>query len=376
MNGRSTNDDKSPVIVEFPGGETVQAQAARWLAVLDADHVPEEKLAEFRRWINEDDSHRAEFESLVSFWDDLNILTRVTPPQERSAMDRASEPRSHWSGWRQRLAGLVVASLVAVAIIVIRAGDNTAEQTYTTAVGEQKTIELPDNSTVVLNTNSRIAVEFGDERRGIRLVQGEALFDVRRDPRRPFEVYVGDRTVRAVGTAFSVRLKREDIEVLVTEGVVEIDRALAAARPDSDPAVAGDKPLVGAGEAPPAVPTDGELAPHRIRVPAGRQAIVGFDDARQVLVAEIEKMEEKLSWRTGMLTFDREPLENVVAEVSRYTTLRFIIPEKQVREMVVGGVFKVGDTESLFEALQLGFGIRAEEVADNVVYLSLANDGG
>ncbi len=46
MKGRSTNDGKSPVIVEFPGGETVQAQAARWLAVLDADHVPEEKLAE------------------------------------------------------------------------------------------------------------------------------------------------------------------------------------------------------------------------------------------------------------------------------------------------------------------------------------------
>jgi transmembrane sensor len=156
--------------------------------------------------------------------------------------------------------------------------------------------------------------------------------------------------------------------------VVEIDSALTATLPDL--ALEDDRPLVDAGAAPPVVPVDSELAPHRIRVSAGRQAIVGHDEARQVLVAEVDKMEEKLSWRTGMLTFDREPLESVVAEVSRYTTLRFIIPEKQVREMVVGGVFKVGDTESLFEALQLGFGIRAEEVADNVVYLSLASDGG
>ncbi len=70
-----------------------------------------------------------------------------------------------------------------------------------------------------------------------------------------------------------------------------------------------------------------------------------------------------------MLVFKGEPLQSVVDEVSRYTNLKIIIPERSAREMKVGGLFKVGDTESLFEALRDGFDIHVKEVSNDVVYL-------
>lgn len=81
------------------------------------------------------------------------------------------------------------------------------------------------------------------------------------------------------------------------------------------------------------------------------------------------QLQKQLSWRQGMLVFKGEPLQMVVDEVSRYTNLKIIIPERSAREMKVGGLFKVGDTESLFEALRDGFDIHVQEVSDDVVYL-------
>ena len=76
-----------------------------------------------------------------------------------------------------------------------------------------------------------------------------------------------------------------------------------------------------------------------------------------------------LSWRQGVLVFKNESLQQVVAEVSRYVDLKIVIPERKSRELKVGGIFKVGDTESMFEALREGFNIHAEYVSDELVYL-------
>ena len=96
---------------------------------------------------------------------------------------------------------------------------------YETRIGEQNSITLVDGSVIQLNTDSHIQVNYEKNQRSIVLMAGEAHFEVAKDPSRPFVVKAGDGMVRAVGTAFTVRINPEALKVIVTEGKV----ALAAA---------------------------------------------------------------------------------------------------------------------------------------------------
>lgn len=344
------SDNDTTKVIDFPKDESVQTQAARWLAALDVDHPSEETLAAFKLWINANEVHRREFESAAAFWGDLNILTQVSPPRTNLTANKSSRMT-----WRPIFASVAVIFLAVFSVIFFQGFNEPRIMSYMTAIGEQKTIKLPDQSVVYLNTNSHIVVNYSSTLRGIRLERGEALFEVAHDKAKPFEVSAGDRIVRAVGTAFSVHFQKDNhVEVLVAEGVVEIDKPVSPSKPIvSNTALQANPNVI-----------------KKVRVKAGSQASFGNKVEGTVLVAEMQQIEDKLTWRTGVLVFDREPLESVVNEIGRYTTTKFIVPDKDVREMIVGGVFKVGDNESLFEALQLGFGIQALEVSDNVIQLS------
>src|SRR5690606_20513701 len=95
---------------------------------------------------------------------------------------------------------------------------------YASNVGEVRRIALDDGSYMLLNTDSLAVIQFSEARRDVRLEKGEALFEVAKDPQRPFVVNAGDLTVKAVGTAFVVRREDSSVEVTVTEGVVEVAR--------------------------------------------------------------------------------------------------------------------------------------------------------
>ncbi|MEJ1960797.1 MAG: FecR domain-containing protein [Gammaproteobacteria bacterium] len=93
---------------------------------------------------------------------------------------------------------------------------------YSTAVGEQRVIELQDGSTVRLNTQSRIAVRLSEHTRDIRLISGEAIFKVHHDTARPFRVHTLGAFIQAVGTEFNVYRRADRTKVAVLEGRVQI----------------------------------------------------------------------------------------------------------------------------------------------------------
>ena len=161
--------------------------------------------------------------------------------------------------------------------------------------------------------------------------------------------------MRAIGTAFTVHIRKIDVEVIVTEGTVELDRA-------AQPNIATNITVE-----PNAIVTT--AAKPTVKASAGSVLTYDKDLLNDVELMVASQLEKQLSWREGMLVFKGEPLQNVVDEVSRYTNLKIIIPERSAREMKVGGLFKVGDTESLFEALRDGFDIHVKEVSNDVVYL-------
>ena len=129
-----------------------------------------------------------------------------------------------------------------VVVTVFDFGDSQ-QALYVTAIGEQKTITLADNSVVQLNTNSRLSVDYNDKLRGIHLIEGEAHFQVAHNPDLPFEVYTGTGVVRAVGTSFSVYIKHKQVEVVVDQGIVEIDTMPAPALPNKTEAAQTTLPV-------------------------------------------------------------------------------------------------------------------------------------
>ena len=367
-------------ILEFPETKTVDTQASEWLAKLDAETPSKEDLQAFKVWVNEADEHRIAFEEMVSFWDEMNILTQAVLPREsargqlqsargeminsaRGVIEKPNSELQQESGsvfepmtrlFRSRPQSLTAAfATVAVAVTLLTTTNlwQATPTLYTTQVGEQKTFQLADNSTVQLNTNSRLEVDYSDNYRRLKLVQGEAHFDVAHNPDRPFEVFAGQGLVRAIGTAFTVHVRKIDVEVIVTQGTIELDRADLAA-PVSTPSK-----------------TDEDHPQTQINVTAGNMLTFSRDELDDIKLLVANQIEDQLAWRRGMLVFQAEPLQNVVNEVSRYTNLKIVIPERSTREMKVGGLFKVGDTESLFEALRDGFDIHAKEISDDVYYL-------
>jgi transmembrane sensor len=205
---------------------------------------------------------------------------------------------------------------------------------------------------VTLNTDTELDVEYTSSERLVTIRRGEASFNVTRDVARPFLVRAGTRLVEAVGPVFNVHLDpSERIEVTVSEGRVRVTLAEGDTRPASDSA-----DLRASAEPP---------APD-MTVDAGEVAVL---DGTLGAVRPIDSLEieAKLAWQQGMLIFRGSPLEDVVADVSRYTTVKFRIADESIRQRRVGGYFRAGDIDALLIALRESFGIEPRRTGDEIV---------
>ena len=340
-------------IDRFPDQNAIEAEACAWIAQLDGDTRPsEEDVAALREWINRSPLHRAELERLSDLWGDLNILTKLAVPLRRVAPESTRHRINRLFAIPVGVAAFSASLVIGITALFLYLGqaDNTVriDAVYTTDVGQQQQVTLPDGSSIELNTDTQLAVDFDRDRRNIRLLRGEAYFDVAHDSKRPFVVYAGTGRVRAVGTAFSVKIKARTVDVTVTDGRVELASVKSQERrmPESETNLAVLK--------------------------AGQSAQLNGSINR---VATVEKaaIARKLSWRDGILVFSGESLGYVVEEVGRYTAIDIQFSDPTLREVPIGGYFRVGETEALFDALESSFGIEVVRVDDSTVRLSPTN---
>lgn len=339
-------------VVEFDGGRAlIERQAREWLIRLDGTKPlsQAEKVA-LREWINRSDFHREELTRIAKFWEQANVLTELAVPLGRAASERTD---SDTSGKPL----LVVAATAVIAIVALVWGlpriDRTANGTYGTAIGRQQTIGLPDGSSLQLNTDTQVQVSYSDQVRKIRLLRGEAYFNVKPDVRRPFEVTAGDSVVRAVGTSFAVRLEPSAIDVTVTTGAVDVVET------------ASEEPTA-TGEA----PRSRTLAPGPKRVRAGQTSVLHIDgheiDMKQLPEPELKR---RLSWQEGYLVFSGEPLSEVIEEVNRYSPVTLQIGDARLASVPIGGRFKVGELDAVLDVLHTQFGIHSRQVDERNIRL-------
>lgn len=339
----------------FPDRKTPFDQASLWIAKMDKGLSPSEEQ-KVRRWIAKCDENREALFILAEQWDKMDSLSRLIGvfPQHKVAHRFNSKLSA-------ALAASVV-SLIFVGIIGFKLLDifpnnnnqqiqNTLAATvYETAIGEQSSIMLLDGTEVLLNTDTRIEVDYSENFRLITLERGELHIEVAHDPNRPLSVLAGYRAVQAIGTAFNVQIADNNaVELVVTEGTVLVKEAPQASTSYEDISVS--------------------TVPNTFSVEAGYEVILGAEEETTKLIAQ-EDIQSKLSWHHGNLSFRGESLEQALTEVSRYTSVEFIILDEATKEVRVAGLFKAGDMTGLLSTLEENFNIKYTQLSDNQIELS------
>ena len=323
----------------FPAHDNVHETAAAWLAREDEGRLGADGHAALEAWLAQDPTHRAAYIAAREACD--AAASHAADPQmmELRAAALAAGPDRYASIWRMAagiVAGVLVLGSGLATVTAIKApaasrlgavaarlapGLPPGSALYRTAVGERSTVVLPDGSVATLNTDSVLKVAYNDTERGVRLLKGQALFEVAKNRRVPFQVYAGDRRVTAVGTIFDVRLQGERVKVALVEGVVKV---ASITRPA--PQAPREQVTMTAGEmldAPPA-------AAMTVRVADTRRAT---------------------SWRDGVVVFDDAPLADAVIEMNRYTTHPVVLADARIGTFRVSGVFKTGDPQRFAQAM-------------------------
>ena len=339
-------------IVDLPTLPTLEEEAAAWIAILDCEEVSSSVLESFRRWLQKSDRHQEAFDELSALWGELAVLKELDDIAE-SVIETTPPPGL----WHRRDVLAAAASIGALAIGAgYYAGQTLGDsKLYSkrsrTAVGEQQTIRMPDGSTIYLNTDSEVDINFTGEARLVTLLRGEAYFDVAKDVSRRFSVNASGGIVEALGTAFSVRLREShSIEVIVEEGLVSLVGKKTPSLEMRDEKNSNGERIVG-------------------QLSAGQSAMFA-ENLQKVSSIQPADMNRKLAWRQGLLAYSGESLEDVVADISRYTDLTIEFSDPAVKETAVGGYFKVGETAALFETLEFTFGLNVEYVSKNRVVIS------
>lgn len=207
---------------------------------------------------------------------------------------------------------------------------------YATVVGDIKTVSLPDGSQATLSSSTHIDMTLTHRERHIAIQQGEAYFDVVKDPSRPFVVQAGERRVVVVGTHFSVRRDADELRVVVSEGRVRLEPGARSSQ----------RPML---------------------LTAGMTAWASQDGLLRIDAHSPDQVEELLSWRDGLLRFRDTPLAQAVAEFNRYNTRKLVIGDPSLASLPVGGNIRLSNVDAFVHLLERGYAIRAEQRGDEIV---------
>jgi transmembrane sensor len=323
---------------------TLAEEAAHWL--IELEDGGDATLHRFAAWLETSPRHVEEFLLAAAVWNELDRFDRTRRLDIERLLDEArnnvrslaqqttdapatlASPAAHGALRRKAMAAAAAIAMIAVALSLWLL-PATQPRTYATARGEQRAIKLEDGSVVYLNTESRVELRFTKTVRAIRLLEGEALFNVEHDAARPFRVMAGPTVIQAIGTRFNVYRSESGATVSVVQGVVQIAPVAPAASSTASPA---------------------PQAQSAARIAAGEQARVAPDG--EIVKRVMPDPAQVVAWRERRLVFRSEALEHVATEFNRYNAVQIRVAGDDLRSRQITGVFDADDPRSFIQFLQ------------------------
>lgn len=249
-------------------------------------------------------------------------------------------------------------------------------ESYATGIGQRSTFVLEDGSSVELNAQSKINVAFTKSQRNVELVQGQALFDVAKNPLRPFIVHAGDRRIIAVGTQFDVRLDTRSVQVTLIEGKVRVVEGEASAGSNEILLTPG-KQLVAKlqNSRSRRARTEGEGGaddPARAAGSALRDGSAQPPEAEYSDIVRDVDVAKVTGWQSGRVFLEDLSLEDAVAEMNKYSSTQIRLGDPSLAGLRVNGMFMAGAQQAFVTALESYFPIVAERRGEKEIVLTPA----
>lgn len=351
-------------VLKMPEPEKALDQAGDWIVKFDRGLTIDEKTA-FKRWVCSSQQNHNAFMSMAQLWDGMDELSRLSDlfPEEEVV-------RSTWGVRGLSAAASTIIALVVTGIMLMQTVFTVqVAKRFETSVGEHSTVNLPDGTQIVLNTNSLVTVNYDSEHRLVTLERGEIHIDVAHDESRPLSVRAGEKVVQAVGTAFNLELYDDNsLELIVTAGKVRVaDRASFDSHLETK---------VDRGEGVNRV-SQFRLSEKSLAVAKGEKIVLGSPRLATGLTPELASpikiaerdIQASLSWRGGNLVFNGQSLEEAILEISRYTSVEFEFRDEDIKAVRIAGRFKAGDVNGLLGALNETFGISSIRIEQEKVSL-------
>jgi transmembrane sensor len=333
--------DHSPPLPHPTGPESA---ALNWFTRCQRGLTAEEETA-FQDWLTADPRHAALFNEFDGTWNLLGRVAETTP-----LIAPAATPRPRW---RSLVApGAVAAAMVAAFVVYLGWWRPTHYAGETaTAVGAIQRLQLPDGSVAFLNTDSAMKAAFTPAQRRVLIERGEVHFVVAKNPGRPFVAEAGGVAVRAVGTAFNIRLQPQGVDVLVTEGKVRVEDAASGRNLITPSTKEEPGPLANPG---PPILTAG----HRLTIPRFESAAT---PSPPPALLPPDEMTRALAWQQNRLEFESAPLAEIVAQFNRFNRHQLVVADPALAQQRFGGAFKPQDHAGLVRMLRQNFGVVADE---------------
>lgn len=268
-------------------------EATLWLQRMRTAGQDDRIVEEWLDWCQRDPLNQQAFDEMAAVWE---ISGQI--PLEAAAPAKA-EPRISRRALAASLAGLGLAGVVG-GWWWTQSRDAVLISEHASPVGTNSTQKLADGSVLELGGGTRVTVSIGPRERRIELHEGEVFATVHHDTSRPFSVVSGILEVVATGTAFNVLRSEERTTVTVAEG------SIAAFH-------------------------EGRAAENNMTLKSGQQLV--YSHATHNFAVRDTDPSHAIAWRTGMLSFQGEPLSEVIASINRYSARRIVVEDPRIRDI-------------------------------------------
>lgn len=307
-----------------------------------AGESPAEERGRVQQWLDDHPGEKELFSRISSPGElyaapDVNVEAALAKVHQRMAGEpsapRLTITRGGSSKRRSFIGiGLLAAAAAFIAFVVLKPASSpsapAAEKTFATKTGQRDSVLLADGSRVILGPESRLTVsaDFGTTVRSVELV-GDAYFDVRHDPAKPFSVHVANAIVEDLGTTFTIESDVHDTTtVAVISGSV---RLRAAGANETATLAAGDRGSLTANGS----------------VRAYRQAVVPADS----------------SWTHGVLEFQDASMRRVAGEVRRWFGVDLKVADSSLLSVPLTTTVRGNDpVDQVLTSIALSVGARVE----------------
>ena len=339
----------------------ITEEAADWCMLIESEQATDDDVSAFMSWLELSPLHQVEYDAVRSLWNDgaemIDVyrqdINRLDELEQNTPLPDTMEIQPRFSKKRVGTIAAAAAVFVALSVSVLWnsadlndaiISERVLSASYHTEKGESNRIRLTDGSYVHLNTQSDILVQFSDSERSIVLHSGEAFFDVKKDPDRPFVVTTGGATIRALGTKFSVEnFPGSDFAVTVTEGKVLLTSSTRG--------------------------QDASTSVSQINLTVGETIRLSELDPLTETAIEKVDLDKALMWRTGKLLFEKVPLSSVVTDFNRHNEKVIEIVDPSLNDHLISGYFDAHDPEGFLSVVEKLIAVRIVSISENEIKL-------